>query len=279
MIPRHLALVSESANVPISDLLDVSAALQKQLMTDFGPVWEVQASVDVFASLQAVPVGYWPIVVRDFLGVFAQGAHRDQLGRPFALVMFSEPDWPLTVSHEALEMLADPFCQNFLAGPALRSGQDTVEYLTEVCDPCQDAKFGYKINGILLSDFVTPRYYDSPVDEGQYSFAGHVSAPREVLRDGYLTWRDPVSGVWSQLMNTGDGDFFRDLDPGDLQPSVSLRGSIDRSTNCYLEKRRKRRVRKPSKADQKAKKQYSAAVVAQAAGWRGLIDSLVNPTS
>ncbi len=276
MIPRHIALVSESPHVRLDDLLPVSAALQTQVMTDFGPVWGVQATVDVFATLAAVPIGYWPVIIRDQLDIAAHGAHRDQDGRPFALVLFSEPDWPMTVGHEVLEMLADPFCLNFIPGPAVTPGGGTVEYLVEVCDPCQEAKFGYKVNEILLSDFVTPRYYDSPADLGQYSFAGHVTAPREVLRDGYLTWRDPATGVWSQHLQTSAGPVFRALDPADVRPDISLRGSIDRATNRYLKRRRPTRARKPTKKEQAAQSRYAAAAQTQAAHWKQCIDQIVS---
>ena len=65
---RQLALVSEAADISFSDLTRTSAALQKQATRDFGPVWEVQATADAFDRLEDVPLGYWPIIVRDDIG-------------------------------------------------------------------------------------------------------------------------------------------------------------------------------------------------------------------
>ena len=52
---RQLALVSESSQVGMSDVLKVSAALQKQASRDLAPIWDVSATVDAFATLEEVP--------------------------------------------------------------------------------------------------------------------------------------------------------------------------------------------------------------------------------
>ena len=43
----------------------VAAALQKQVARDFGPIWQINGTVDAFETLDAVPVDYWPVVVLD----------------------------------------------------------------------------------------------------------------------------------------------------------------------------------------------------------------------
>ena len=40
------------------------------------------------------------------------------------------------------------------------NGKERVHYLVEVCDPCEDGKCAYYINGVLVSDFYTPDYFD-----------------------------------------------------------------------------------------------------------------------
>jgi hypothetical protein len=228
---RQLALVSETASVSFSDLTRTSAALQKQATRDFGPIWEVQATVDAFATLEDVPLGYWPIIVRDDIGVGgAAGIHEDKDGQPFALVQFSD-SWQLTASHETLEMLADPFGQRVVAGDSPKQDQGRVEFLVEVCDPCEAAEFGYTVNGITLSDFYTPAYFDPVQAEGvRYSFTGALTEPRQVLRGGYLSWHEPVSDHWWQEVFFGDQAEFRDLGPLSAKTG-SLREEIDRLTN------------------------------------------------
>src|SRR5262245_8723229 len=160
MFVQEIALVSETRRVKNRDLMRVCAALQKQIARDFEPIWKVPATVDSFEKLEDVPIGYWPIIVRDDIGYpGAAGIHLDQDGQPFSLVQF-EPQWALTASHEVLEMLADPFGSRVIAGDSIKSGQGRVEYLVEVCDPSEAAEFGYTVNGVLLSDFYTPAYFD-----------------------------------------------------------------------------------------------------------------------
>ena len=60
----HLALVSESAAVGLPEVTRVSAALQKQVTRDLGQFWDMQGTVDAFASLEDVPPGYWPVIVK-----------------------------------------------------------------------------------------------------------------------------------------------------------------------------------------------------------------------
>src|SRR5215211_688992 len=131
---NQLALVSEVENISSSQLARVSAALQKQVMRDFRPIWNVLATVDSFPTLEDVPIGYWPIIIRDDIGFSgAAGIHLDKDGQPFALVQFSNT-WSLTTSHEILEMLADPFGNRLIAGDSIKPDQGRVEYLLEVCD-------------------------------------------------------------------------------------------------------------------------------------------------
>ena len=62
---RHVALVSQSSSVPLSEVAPVCAAIQKQVARDFAPAWSQDATVDAFPSLSQVPIGYWPVLVRD----------------------------------------------------------------------------------------------------------------------------------------------------------------------------------------------------------------------
>src|SRR5262245_15214122 len=106
---RQVALVPDDnigGQLTMGAVSKVAAALQKQATRDFGPIWGVTATVDAFASLSEVPLGYWPIIVGQE-GQGGGGVHLDQDNQPFALVDFTS-DWTVTASHECLEMLADP---------------------------------------------------------------------------------------------------------------------------------------------------------------------------
>ncbi len=230
---RQLALVSQSATAGMNDLLKVSAALQKQASRDLAPVWDISATVDSFAELEDVPLGYWPLIIMDNIGVDAAGVHEDKDGQPFALISASTSldDWSLTASHEMMEMLVDPFGNRLVASDSPKEGQGRVSILVEVCDPSEAADFAYTVNGILVSDFYTPNYFDPVATSGvRYSFTGAITEPRQVLRGGYLSWIDSnTNHWWQETWFDGDGPAFRDIGPLD-QKAGNARSQIDRLT-------------------------------------------------
>ena len=231
MLPVHLALVSLVQGHDPGDVSRVGAALQRQATRDFGPVWGVRATVDAFPRLEDVPLGYWPMIVAtDINTPGAAGVHEDKNGQPFALIEMSD-SWSLTASHEMLEMLADPFGKRVIPGKSPKRNQGRVEFLVEVCDPCEASQFAYTVNGILVSDFYTPHYFD-PVqtDSTRYSFTGALKKPRQVLRGGYLSWHDPVSDHWWQEIFFGQRRQFRDLGVLDAKTG-SVRAWIDSKTD------------------------------------------------
>ena len=230
MFPLYVALVSETNAIPASEVNRVAAALQKQAVRDFEPIWNVRALVSAFSTLEDVPLGYWPIIVRDDIGFpGAAGIHLDKDGQPFALVM-SGSHWSLTASHELLEMLADPFGNRLIAGTSPKPDQGRVEFLVEVCDPSEAVAFAYQVNGIVVSDFYTPHYFDPVGTAGiRYSYTGAITKPREVLKGGYLSWHEPVTNHWWQFQFfSGKGRF---VDLGVFTAiKESLRAMIDGMT-------------------------------------------------
>jgi hypothetical protein len=235
---RQLALVSESSSIDLAEVTRVSAALQKQASRDLSPIWEIDATVDGFQTLEDVPIGYWPMVVKDNIGYDAAGIHLDDGNQPYALISSGE-DWSLTASHETLEMLVDPFGNRLIAGDSPMEGQGRVEFLVEVSDPSEAAQFAYTVNSILVSDFYTPNFFDPVASSGvRYSFTGAITEPRQVLKGGYLSWHEPVSNHWWQWQYFGDDPaVFKDL--GVLQASQgSLRSQIDRLTEAAAAKAR-----------------------------------------
>lgn len=210
MLTNQLALVSDTKQVTLPAVTRISAALQKQVTRDLVPIWEVRATVDPFPTLDDVPLGYWPIIVVDDVKN-AAGIHLDKDGQPFALVEAGS-SWSLTASHECLEMLVDPFGNRVLAGPSPKKKQGRVEFLVEVCDPSEDAEFAYTVNGVLVSDFYTPSFFEPrPAANVRYSFTGAITEPRQVLRGGYLSWHDPVSDHWFQKRFFGPKPSIVDL--------------------------------------------------------------------
>jgi hypothetical protein len=227
-LPHHVALVSMTREVSTHSLMQVAAALQKQVTRDFTPIWGVPATVDAFDNLFSVPNDYLPVVVFGDAGQLANdleaavgeqmagrlvdafergeisGVHLNALTRqPFALVSASDA-WTVKVSHETLEMLADPWGNRLVAAAHPTEPQERVKYLIEVCDPCLSV--WYPVNGVPMTDFYTPRYFDPVEVSGvRYSYTGAIERPRQILDGGYLTFLDPAdSRLYQQHWNGGE---------------------------------------------------------------------------
>lgn len=243
----HIALVPRGVKVNMSEVASVAAAISIQIVRDFGPIWGVTATVSAFPKPADVPVGFWPIYIEDTqkLPEGSTGLHLDKRNQPYVLLEAIE-HWSMLASHECLELLVDPSGSRLRSGPLLEEAvelglaQHQVQYVVEICDPVADGQYGYQINGVLLSDFFTPSYYDPTPSPGvRYDFVGALSAPMKVVDNGCLSWLDPVTGDIMQLQNFMGPDLrlhpqVVDLSNSRMFQDVSskrpLRAAIDRVT-------------------------------------------------
>jgi hypothetical protein len=139
-------------------------------------------------------------------------------------------------------MLVDPSGTRMVAANSPHPDQGRVLVLVEICDPSQGTQYGYTVNGILLSDFYTPRFFDPVATDGvQYSFSGRIKKPFQVLDGGYLSWWEPVSAHMFQLFVNGAKKRIEDCGPvpGGID---TLRSFADSCANMRraIPKRRKR---------------------------------------
>jgi hypothetical protein len=206
----------------------------------------VHATVSAFGSLDDVPIDYWPVILEDNINEpGAAGYHTDENGQPFALVQI-DSTWPLTASHETLEMLADPFGNRTVAGsppvgsPPKIAGLKRVLYLVEVCDPCEGDQFAYQSNGVTVSDFITPHYYDPEGGGGfHYSFRNHIKQPHDVLEDGYVSFGNAIDNHWYQIVVRNGKRTLHDLGVLNRQ-GRSLREAIDAAVRVRRKEERYR---------------------------------------
>ena len=235
MLVRHLAIVPERLTREhfekvTRDLTRATAAFQTQITRDLRPLWHVDATVSAFTSIDDVPLGHWVIFLKESIGGDDQlGFHLDSHNQPYALVAYDK-SWTLSLSHEILEILVDPSGNRLIAGPSVdpKHPHHRVRYLLELCDPCEDSAYAYTIDGIVVSDFITPHYHDPQDTSGaRYSFTGALRSPRDVLPGGYLTWEDPVLGEWYQL-NLIKRRAIKKLGP--IENARSLRAHVNRLT-------------------------------------------------
>jgi hypothetical protein len=208
----RLAIVSRTRRLATRELKRAVNAIQAQITRDFAPAWQVSAHLERFASADDVPLGYWPVTIDDDIGDAGMVAtHSSRNGVPYGLIVYDE-GWSLSASHTILEMLVAPFGDRFIQGPSIHPPtKHPVRYLVQVCDPCEDRANAYEVDGVVVSDFCTPDFWDSTAKEGRFSFTGAVRRPRQVLRGGYLSWQDPATREWWQKVWFGARPSFQRL--------------------------------------------------------------------
>lgn len=191
-----VAFLNVSSVVALEDLQNVVASLQIQASRDFGPIYGMNANLAVFTDQKAVPADAWQMIIGDDSDqIDALGYHElSSTGLPLGKV-FAKTDkedgmqWSVTASHELLEMLADPWaclCAQASDGRILAY---------EPCDAVEAEEFGYQINGVTVSDFVLPSWFDGSA--APYDYCKHVTSPGQLIKDGYISVLGP-SG-WSQV--------------------------------------------------------------------------------
>jgi hypothetical protein len=168
----------------------IAAALQVQLARDFAPIWGIEPPA-VTVEGRGEPIYVFDSDASGDYGVTTAGRG----GRPYAHV-YAKPSFDhgcgwltgtdsiaSSISHEALEMLADPSVNTYhFNGARLMWGHD-------VCDPVQEITYGIRARGriVPVSDFVRPAYFNPYGAAGPYDFRRALRAPFTIARGGYAT--------------------------------------------------------------------------------------------
>jgi hypothetical protein len=219
----QVGLIDTTGKIDPDLMQSVAAALNVQATRDLPQFWPVQASVAYLPNAKRIPSGVWPVRLVASLPPGEGGYHTDKHNQPFAKVIATPDDdsWSIDASHETIEMLVDPYGNRLQSSIAIEIASDSIEdatgqfdYLVEACDPCEANDYGYQIQGVLVSDFITPHFYDSAVTPGtRYSFTGALKKPREVLPGGYISFVDPVADELEQILYLGPTPELRQLGP------------------------------------------------------------------
>jgi hypothetical protein len=198
-----IAVTNASTCLTDAQVGAVLPALQQQVIQDFRAYWELDCTLTFLAKDQPLSKGWWQIVVTDdpdqagALGYHELTSGGAPLGKVFAgLDLRDGYSWTVTLSHELLEMLADPWID------WCAEGQDGKIYALEVCDAVEADALGYEIGGVLVSDFVTPAWFE-PTDADCVDFKRRVAKPLELAPGGYISILDPAKG-WTQITAEGN---------------------------------------------------------------------------
>ena len=225
-----------------------AAAINVQVMRDLTQFWDINATVRSLPDSSRIPAGVWPVLLVGHLPPGEGGFHLDKHNQPYAKVIATSAadDWTVDASHEIIEMLVDPFGNRLqssksieIVGGKIQDGPGEFSYLVEACDPCEANEFAYSIQGVLVSDFLTPHFYDPVASGGKtYSFRGNITAPRQILPGGYISWLNPETDEMQQIQFLDPDSPPRLIDLGPAE-GASLREWVDSQTYQVVKKHRK----------------------------------------
>jgi len=210
-VKTKVAVINSSSVVSDDDVQAAVPALQTQVTRDFAPAWGTDADVTFVPSGKKPPAGAWWLVVLDDSDAAGALGYHDLTndGLPLSKV-FAKSDqqygfnWTVTASHELLEMLADPDIN--LTVFVQSSANAGVLYAREVCDACEADALGYDIDGVTVTDFVYPAWFESfrKAKSTQFDHKKHLTKPFELAAGGYIGAFDISSGSgWHQVHPDG----------------------------------------------------------------------------
>lgn len=207
-----IAIVNETTVLIDGEVPAVVNALQRQVHEHFAAVWGIDADL-TFVPKGSTPFkGAWWLVLLDnsdqagALGYHDLTPEGMPMGKVFVKTdMDYQQQWSVTASHELLEMLGDPDVNlTVFVQPGATSG---TLYAYEVCDACEADELGYPIDGVQVSDFVYPSWFESFWQPGatQFDYRGHINQPLQILQGGYIGAFDVTTGTgWHQLQPNAD---------------------------------------------------------------------------
>ena len=198
----QIAVINASTVVSDPDVKKMVDAIQVQIDRDWTPTWGIPATLSAVPHGQPPPTNMWWQGIFDHADQAGALGYHDlttkglPIGKVFAKTTLDAGDLvSVTLSHEVLEMLGDPDI-NLLVQKGARG------YAYEVCDAVEDDSLGYDIDGVRVSDFVYPQYFETFWKKGATKFdhLGHLAGPVPALtRGGYMGYLDFATGQWKQM--------------------------------------------------------------------------------
>jgi hypothetical protein len=203
-----ISLINESTVLGDDDVQSALQSLQTQVTDHFAPEWGIDADLGFVPKGSKPKPGSWWLTVFDnsdqpgALGYHDLTSDGLPLGKIFAGTDKQYGlSWTVTASHELLEMLGDPDI-NLTAFVEDENNHSGRLYAYEVCDACEADKFGYKVDGVLVSDFVTPAWFESFREprKTKFDYRNLIKRPFQLLKGGYIGIYDVNKGTgWTQI--------------------------------------------------------------------------------
>ncbi len=214
-----VAVINFATQVTDSEAQDAIRAVNRQIEEDFVPIWGAGRRLVLHASPFAPSVDSVlaedPVRASGVLYLVDTGSLAGALGYhdmnaaevPVGFVFTEvgeDEDWTVTLSHEALELIVDPTVNIFVPGPDPRAFDDPARWLLhayEVCDAVERTQ--YEIDGIRVSNFVTPQYFREGDAPGTRNDFLGVGVPSFGATPGsHLGVIDPSTGQFETIFPT-----------------------------------------------------------------------------
>lgn len=222
----QISVINHSnGQVTDAELQHAIRAINRQVQEDFAPYWGMSATMRLEGRSTDEPD---KITVADMRGdavIYlwdktdvpgAIGYHfQNNRGVPYGFVFtdiarqIGEP-WSTTLSHEALELIADPETNLLVMGPHPNEDRDVFHWF-EMCDAVQAET--YDIDGVAVSNFLLPLYFTGTRDADEIgarndflglSHGGQTLTSFGINPGGYVGFFDPETGDHETFSIRGD---------------------------------------------------------------------------
>jgi hypothetical protein len=209
-----IAVVNFSS-VPDADAQAAIRAVNRQVLEDFQPIWGAAYVSKLHAVTPLVngqPVQDMKVPAEAVIYLVDQPSIPGALGYhdmnnaevPVGFVFTDLGDWTVTLSHEVLELIVDPTVNILVPGPDPRQPTNPNAWLLhtyEVCDAVERTE--YHIDGITVSNFVTPNYFRPGNAPGtRNDFLGVGVDSFGVTPGSHLGTIDPNDFSWVEILGS-----------------------------------------------------------------------------
>jgi hypothetical protein len=196
---RRIHIVNQSTVVKNRELIPALAGIQYALTNDLAPTWLTEAKVD--GTRVATPGQETIFFLDNSDQADALGYHTLLPGKnvPVGFVFAKTSldhgvDWREPLSHEIFEQTVNPF---LLACALSLRGKERVAWILEVCDQCE--RDTYKSKGEVVSDFVTPAWFQSEPPAGEpLDQMRLLKTPGTLRPGGYISYSTDLAS-WQQV--------------------------------------------------------------------------------
>jgi hypothetical protein len=200
----QIQILNKSTLISNASLSRIVAALQVQVNRDFTPIYNVGATL----TLTSQDNGMTPIYIVNTVAGAPPGAlawHTvDNQGRPYGIIPMrivlqaGAAPGP-TISHELLELMADPTTNTSKVAVWPPNSRLPANIAYEDCDPVEDDSYSITTprGAAGVSNFVLPSWF-VPNSQGPWDFLQRLSGPLTMTPGGYLQWQRS-GGPWNQV--------------------------------------------------------------------------------